>query len=53
MSIVKVDEIVAYTDGERIFSPESIEVTSELKPIFRNQISEDEELVCDVTGLII
>jgi hypothetical protein len=53
MSIVKVDEIAAYTDGERIFSPESIEDTSGLRPIFRNQISEGEELVCDVTGLIV
>ncbi len=53
MPIVKVDDIAAYTDGERIFSPDSIRSTSGLKPIFKEQISEDEELVCDVTGNII
>lgn len=53
MAIINVDDIAAYTDGEGIFHPSSIQHTSGLQPILWTQISEDEELVCDVSGKVI
>lgn len=53
MSIIHVEDIVAYTDGEKIFCHSCTQSTSGLKPILKEQLSEDEELVCDVCGVII
>jgi deoxyhypusine synthase len=53
MVVIKIDDIAAYTEGERIFCPSCVQSTSGLKLILKDQVSEDEEFVCDVCGSII
>ena len=53
MPTIPVDDIAAYTDGEKTFCPSCVQSTSGLKPILRDQVSEDEKLVCDACEEII
>ena len=54
MSIIKIEDIVAYEDDENIYCLDCAEQNSGLKPITRDQIPDDKvTAICDTCGEII
>ena len=51
MAIVKLEEVIAYSDDEKVYCPECVDDTAGLEPIFRDP-NDDEVVFCDICGKI-
>lgn len=51
MAIVKLEEVIAYSDDENVYCSECVDDTAGLEPIFRDP-NDDEVVYCDICGKI-
>ncbi len=51
MSIVKHEEIIAYSDDKKVYCPDCVNDITGLKAIFQDS-DNDEAVICDICGKI-